>query len=160
MSAKRTAHGDSFCIRFRVELLEGAGQVFATEPPERIIDMLPQHTLDLLHRVIFKAFDRFDPHLYEFCFGTDSPHDHGTGIRYTESFDDDLLGEPEENVHDAVKTPLHELSLQPGDVFYYLFDFGDDWWHRLTVVSTSEVREEKEKYPRIVRRIGKSPPQY
>jgi hypothetical protein len=44
-------------------------------------------------------------------------------------------------------------------LFFYLFDFGDDWWHEITVESV-DAPAEKGKYPRIVETHGNSPPQY
>ncbi len=41
----------------------------------------------------------------------------------------------------------------------YLFDFGDEWWHDITVEQT-DAPAEKGKYPRIVEEHGKAPPQY
>ncbi|RWX51876.1 pRiA4b ORF-3-like protein [Candidatus Electrothrix marina] len=41
------------------------------------------------------------------------------------------------------------------------FDFGDDWWHQINVVSITEpVSAPKGKYPKIIKRKGDSPPQY
>jgi hypothetical protein len=33
---------------------------------------------------------------------------------------------------------IGEVGLDVNDVFHYLFDFGDDWWHRLRVRSMGE----------------------
>jgi len=41
----------------------------------------------------------------------------------------------------------------------YWFDFGDDWWHQINVRAIPE-KAATGKYPRIDRRVGKSPPQY
>jgi hypothetical protein len=54
---------------------------------------------------------------------------------------------------------LDNLKLDTGTVFYYLFDFGDEWWHEVTVKSI-EPEKEGTKYPRIVKVQGESPPQY
>lgn len=48
---------------------------------------------------------------------------------------------------------------QRGDVFGYWFDFGDDWRHQIDVVAV-ETGTGSAKRPRIVKRVGKSPPQY
>ena len=58
----------------------------------------------------------------------------------------------------AAKTTLKELNLQPKQVFYYLFDFGDCWWHEITFDSVR--RADRKKYPVIVATRGESPPQY
>jgi hypothetical protein len=36
---------------------------------------------------------------------------------------------------------------------YYLFDFGDEWWHELTVLKTQSAAE-SEKYLKIARKLG------
>ena len=41
----------------------------------------------------------------------------------------------------------------------YWFDFGDDWWHQINVLAIDD-KVPKGKYPKVVKRIGKSPPQY
>ena len=43
--------------------------------------------------------------------------------------------------------------------FWYWFDFGDDWWHRIEMVDAGEPVPRR-KYPKVVKRVGKSPPQY
>jgi hypothetical protein len=47
----------------------------------------------------------------------------------------------------------------PRQVFLYLFDFGDEWWHEVTVERT-DAPMEAGTYPRVVDGRGKSPPQY
>jgi len=45
------------------------------------------------------------------------------------------------------------------DVFHYLFDFGDDWWHRIRVQSV-RTGGFKKKSIKVIKSIGKSPEQY
>ena len=59
----------------------------------------------------------------------------------------------------ASKTKIASLKLKPKQLFFYLFDFGDEWWHEITVESI-DAPAEKGKYPRIVDSRGESPPQY
>ena len=54
----------------------------------------------------------------------------------------------------------HEsLDLTEGQVFYYLFEFGDEWWHEVTVENTDGAADEGE-YPRTIEKKGESPEQY
>jgi len=46
-----------------------------------------------------------------------------------------------------------------GDSFGYRFDFGDEWWHQINVVAVEDAAPTG-KYPRVAKRVGKSPPQY
>ena len=64
-----------------------------------------------------------------------------------------------ENQLNAAETKINTLKLKKGQVFYYLFDFGDEWWHEITVEET-EAKAEKGKYPRVLEKKGHSPPQY
>jgi hypothetical protein len=61
--------------------------------------------------------------------------------------------------HNAKKTKIGGLALNEKKKFYYLFDFGDDWWHEVTVLTIQTV-ETVQAYPRIVKKVGESPEQY
>jgi len=119
-------------------------------------------TLEQLHWAIYDAFDRDDEHLYSFYFPR--PGARGREIfrnsdEYTHPAvveDPSLFGSDAGN---AAKTKLGTLSLQVGQTFLYLFDFGDEWWHEIKVASV-DGPVEKGKYPRIVERRGDSPPHY
>ena len=60
---------------------------------------------------------------------------------------------------DASATKLDELGLNEGRAFGYWFDFGDDWYHQVQV-DRIEQAIPTVTYPRVIRRVGKSPPQY
>ena len=60
---------------------------------------------------------------------------------------------------DASETAIGSFKLDEKQVFYYLFDFGDEWWHEITVEKTGEQADD-EKYPRIIEKKGESPEQY
>jgi Plasmid pRiA4b ORF-3-like protein len=117
----------------------------------RTIAIRGDQTLEDLHHAIFKAFDRFDEHMYEFQIGGKGPGD-PKAKRYGLAGMDDLTG-------DVAKTTFDALKLEDDAIFGYWFDFGDDWWHQVNV-TTIEQKNENHKYPRIIKRVGKSPPQY
>jgi hypothetical protein len=54
---------------------------------------------------------------------------------------------------------LDSEGLQEGGPFGYWFDFGDDWWHQVNVEAVEETPG-RGKYPRVAKKLGKSPPQY
>ena len=56
-------------------------------------------------------------------------------------------------------TTLDSLGLKVGDRFGYWFDFGDDWWHQINVEAV-EDKVPRGKFPKVMKRIAKSPPQY
>jgi hypothetical protein len=119
----------------------------------RAIEIRGDQTLEQLHHAIFKAFERSDDHLYEFQFGK-RPFD-PDGPNYG-------LPNPDHGKQgdgDARTTKLDDLDLKPGRVFGYWFDFGDDWFHQIDV-DRIESAVPTVTYPRVIRRVGKSPPQY
>jgi hypothetical protein len=124
----------------------------------RTLEIREDQTLAQLHKIIFKAFDRFDEHLYEFQVGGKGPHDpkakkYGLSARGDEIFNElQLTG-------DVTQITLDDLKLKKDDVFGYWFDFGDDWWHQINVLAI-EQKTLKGRYPKITSRIGQSPPQY
>jgi len=66
----------------------------------------------------------------------------------------------ESNIHgDVHDTTIDSLKLKKDEAFGYWFDFGDDWWHQINVLSIDD-KSPKGRYPRVTKRIGKSPPQY
>jgi hypothetical protein len=120
----------------------------------RTIQVRGDQTLADLHDAIFDAFDRDDEHMYEFQFGK-KPMDH-KGPRYTLAgpFAEEMEGDG-----DVEETTLAALGLKTGQRFFYWFDFGDDWWHQITVKAI-EDEVPKGKYPKVTERVGESPPQY
>ncbi|MDO5674488.1 MAG: plasmid pRiA4b ORF-3 family protein [bacterium] len=128
----------------------------------RRIAIRGNHTLGKLHEAIFKAFDRYDCHLYSFYFpqpGSRGRARRRDALEYTHPFvleDDPFAGE---DAHNAEKTKIDSLGLIKGQSFDYLFDFGDSWEHVITVEAT-EAPAEKGRYPHILEKHGESPPQY
>ena len=62
------------------------------------------------------------------------------------------------SVNQMVKT-LDDLELKQRRMFGYWFDFGDDWFHQVQVERIDQAIPTV-TYPRVIRRVGKSPPQY
>lgn len=54
---------------------------------------------------------------------------------------------------------LDSLGLEEGRSFGYWFDFGDDWWHQANVEAIDD-KVPTGKFPKVTKRVGKSPPQY
>lgn len=124
----------------------------------RTILIRGDQTLQELHRAIFNAFDREDEHMYEFQVGGKGPMDR-KARRYTLHVSDDDIeseGGPAGDVH---KTTIGSLDLKVDDAFGYWFDFGDDWRHQINVVAIEETAG-RGKFPKVVKRVGESPPQY
>lgn len=126
---------------------------FANKEMSRTIEIRGDQTLEQLHHAIFEAFDRVDEHPYEFQFGK-RPFD-PKGPNYG-------IPDPDEGKKgsgDARTTTLDALDLKPERAFGYLFDFGDEWFHQLQVERIEQAIPTV-TYPRVIKRVGKSPPQY
>ena len=127
----------------------------------RRIAVRGSQTLDDLHGAIFVAFDRDDEHLYSFYFP--KPGSKGRArIRDAQEYTCSYAAKGAWGNEPGVKTTdakLTSLGLTPRRKFYYLFDFGDEWWHEITVEQT-DAPAEKGQYPRILETHGASPPQY
>jgi hypothetical protein len=120
----------------------------------RTIQIRGDQTLEDLHNAIFEAYDRFDEHMYEFQFGKRPMEGPRYVLPMASEYGD---GEPTAGLID--ETTIESLGLKKGRSFGYWFDFGDDWWHQINVTAV-EQDVPKGKYPKITKRVGKSPPQY
>jgi len=123
----------------------------------RTIEIRGDQTLADLHDILFKAFDREEEHLYEFQFKGEGPED-PEAERYVPPVAADS-GAEFGVVGISTEMKIGALDLAVGEPFGYWFDFGDDWWHQLNVVAI-EGDIPPETYPRIIERVGDSPPQY
>jgi hypothetical protein len=126
---------------------------FANKVISRVIEIRGDQTLEQLHDAIFQAFERWDQHAYEFQFGK-RPFD-PDGPNYGVA--DGPRGK--KGTGDARTTRLDDLGLKPDRVFGYWFDFGDDWFHQVEVERIEQAIPTV-TYPRVIKRVGKSPPQY
>jgi hypothetical protein len=126
---------------------------FANKVIGRTIEIRGDQTLADLHDAIFQAYDRWDQHLYEFQFGKRPFDPDGPNFGIPD-------GPPgKKGVGDARATKLDDLGLKPGRCFGYWFDFGDDWFHQVQV-ERMEHAIPTVTYPRVIKRVGKAPPQY
>jgi pRiA4b ORF-3-like protein len=116
----------------------------------RVIEILDNQSLEDLHDAIQDAFRWDDDHLYAFFL---------SGERWDSLTEVQRPTEFVEEPPTADEVPLAALDLQPGRRLFYLFDFGDELGHYVDVVE-SFTPSSRAKYPRIVARHGKAPPQY
>ena len=136
-------------LAIQVDLIEGHGEHLWPRPG-RIFAAARTHSFAQLANAIDDAFARWDrSHLHEFQLQD--------GTRLTTPYDDwdDDWGEGVPL--DDRRTRLSRLK--PGEQFVYVFDFGDDWEHPITLTG---IRQEaaRGKFPRIVKSKGEAPPQY
>jgi pRiA4b ORF-3-like protein len=153
------AQGDVRLYTLDVFILSGPiSETFAQKNPEmsRTIQIRGDQTLEDLHHAIFDAFDRFDEHMYEFQLGKGPMDPKGKRYVLPEAFDNGGSNQPAGRVD---KTRIDSLGLEVGQSFGYWFDFGDDWWHQINVEAIEE-KAPRGKFPKVTKRVGKSPPQY
>ena len=141
--------------QFRVSII-GIPKVF------RVIETTDNCTFDDLHETIFNAFDRYDPHLYSFFITKKDTKDirsifNAPEITHPQNVED-IMGSLRKKKSTA-NTRIGDVDLNEKDVFHYLFDFGDDWWHRIRVQSV-RTGGFKKKSIKVIKSIGKSPEQY
>ncbi|MFH1707121.1 MAG: hypothetical protein ABIF71_04300 [Planctomycetota bacterium] len=127
----------------------------------RTIQIRGDQTLEDLHNAIFDAFDREEEHMYEFQVGGKGPWD-PDAKEFGVSRDDGSIivqGCGGNQQAGTVNETIGSLWLKKGDAFGYRFDFGDDWRHQINVVDIGEPTG-RGKYPKVIKRVGQSPPQY
>jgi uncharacterized protein YchJ len=113
----------------------------------RVVDFDGRATLHDVHDTIQRELDLDNDHLYAFYlsgryFDVSSEH-----------------GPSQSSRHDSYRSILFRLGLNAGQRFAYLFDFGDELRHAITVVSIAEV-EAPLGQPMLVESVGEAPPQY
>jgi hypothetical protein len=129
------------------------GGEFNNKEISRAIEIRGDQTLEQLHQAIFAAYDRWDEHLYEFQLGRRPFDPDGPNYGVSQG------GKKRKASGDARQTKLDDLGLQQHRTFGYWFDFGDDWYHQIRVERIEQAIPTV-TYPRVIRRVGKSPPQY
>lgn len=153
--------GKAQIVSLEVSIISGPlTEGFARKNPilSRTIEIRGDQTLRDLHEAIFDAFDREEEHMYEFQVGGRRPMDPKARCYVLPMAMDDPFGE-RKPAGDVEQTAIASLGFEPGEVFGYWFDFGDDWWHRIEVLSIDE-RVPRGRLPEVTARVGESPPQY
>ena len=94
--------------------------------------------------------------MYEFQFGKGPMDPKGKRYVLPMAFD---TGEDNPPAGQVDQARIDSLGLSVGQAFGYWFDFGDDWWHQINVEAIEE-KAPKGKFPKVTKRVGKSPPEY
>ena len=139
----------------QVSLVSGPlSEKFITKNPvvSRTIAIRGDQTFEDLHDAIFDAFGRDEEHMFEFQVGGKGPQDPAAKCYVSDPENAEAAGYVGDTSIDAVG--LHDET-----AFGYWFDYGDDWWHQVSVMSITD-HIPKGKYPKVTERVGASPPQY
>ena len=131
----------------------------------RRIAIRGDQTLEDLHRAIYRAFNRGDDHLYAYYISADVSKKTRSqvvrnSVRYIHPVALDSYLERIGEEKNAETSTIASLHLAKGQVFYYLFDFGDEWWHVITVEQTDAEVDPALRYPAVIASRGESPAQY
>ena len=112
------------------------------------IEIESDTTLDALHFVIQSAVGFNNDHMYEFFIARTER------TRTRDVFDDDN-GELYSTTIESI------FPLEPKKSLYYLFDYGDSWYFKITKTQKRNHEPiEKLQYPRVVSDTGTKPIQY
>jgi hypothetical protein len=118
-TTERTTWEEPNAVEVHVALDDIAPQIW-----RRLIVPLDT-TLAQLHHILQAAMGWTDSHLHEFDIG---------GLRYG---DIDMLNEDrfedDAQAFDAAEVRLKDFSRKPGTAFTYIYDFGDNWRHTITL---------------------------
>ncbi len=116
------------------------------------VEIRADQTLNRLHRTVFKPFGRRDDcHLSRFDMSNgvlDRDGDHYVLQSIYDDPDETAFNDEPEPVDSMERTRMGKLGLQPGQVFWYGYDFCDDWVHRITVLAVGQA-EPGTEYPRV-----------
>ncbi len=134
------AHGFSEICTLRIELCGSDPLIW------RQVEVPTSITLKVLHEVIQAAMGWFDQHLWEFAIGE---------RRFGLPMDEDWGTEPRV---EAAKVRLREVLTPRETIITYVYDFGDDWEHKLILTSPRQG-EAGIGYPRYVAGGGNVPPE-
>lgn len=113
----------------------------------RELDVPLSTTLAMVHDIIQVVMRWWDYHLYEFEIG-----DRLYGVP---SSDDDLY---ERKVYKASGLRLATVLERGIREFLYVYDFGDNWQHRITVLDVRQGDTDIE-YPRFIAGARRAPPE-
>lgn len=136
----------------------------------RVLEISGNASFFDLHQRIFEAFDRWDEHAFQFFISRTRMDRFGSLFEKCQQIvmidefmeqQEDFLGH-ETQLYPAGQTTLDELNLQEKDYFYYWFDFGDDWLHRIRIekIFKEEEPEQGSYFATIIKSVGESPEQY
>ena len=122
----------------------------------RIIEIDSETSLYDLHLFIQKIVDFDNDHLFEFFAGR---HNRNRKIEFAgdswEQGYENAFSEYEELILEQVFPLPKYLKL------FYHFDFGDDWYFKITRTRKKPFEPIKGvKYPRVIEKIGPNPQQY
>lgn len=128
------------------------------EEISRTIEIEDKQTLYDLHLNIQDLFDWDNDHMFSFYLGEEL-------FDRDNEYSANPLGEHMASSYGkqskpAAKTELRDLDLSVDFSFWYLFDYGDELVHEVTVEKIREMKPEESGFPKLIARKGNDPLQY
>jgi hypothetical protein len=140
----KEVHGDNIYDNdaYRLKItLESNGSIIS-----RVIDVQSKDYFYNIHNVIMESFGWEDDHLHEFYInGVKNPDIIVSNDRviFREVYDDKVKNELKAKIADFLK---------PGDTIEYLYDFGDDWIHKIDIIDI--IKGYNKNYPTCIMAEG------
>ena len=120
-------------------------------PVTRVLQVPGDLKLDRLHLTLQAAFGWENAHLYQFCVGTPYQPE---GARWVHP---DMCDRPRDLPADGW-TLDQARDIAGVDGLSYLYDFGDNWTHRIDVLQTIDPKD-GDLFPRLTDITGTCPPE-
>lgn len=111
--------------QFKIQL-----QHISKPPVWRKVLVPAQFSFEQFHQVIQEAFGWGDYHYYQF-----SPTGYGSQPRISIPDEDDWS---DEEIINSKEIKLSDIFNREGQKFTYIYDFGDDWIHKITLEAIKE----------------------
>jgi hypothetical protein len=118
-------------FRVRVDLKGSQPRIW------RRLELRSDLTLDLMHRILQTSFSWTDTHLWRFSIGGEPFSRSGQAFLCpwdVEEGEEDDAGAPA-----ASDVRLDEVIQEPGDILFYVYDYGDSWELKLKLEDVSEA---------------------
>lgn len=109
-----------------------------------------------LHFIVQEAFGWLNEHLFEF---KDAKWRANLSVGVPDDFDMDFGGSKMRKAH-TIKLKETFLKENGAKGFWYWYDFGNDWWHRISFLKVSQKDLKQFKgVPLCIKAEGKCPPE-
>ncbi len=143
--------------RLKVELIRMGFQEIDTEV-SRTFEIEGKQTLYDLHINIQHAFDWDNDHMFSFYL-SDKLFDQDNEFS-ANPLGEHLISSFGKSSKSASDAQLRDLGLSIGLSFWYLFDYGDELVHRVTVEEVREMTSKDIDLPKMLHQTGNAPSQY
>jgi len=131
---------NNMILQFKIQI-----QGISKPPVWRVVLVPDYFTFMQFHEVIQTVFGWQSTHLYQFC-----PKGYGSSPTIGEidpDFDSIEI--------DAEEITLKKIFKKEGQTFTYIYDFGDDWIHKITL---EDILTTDQKYAACIKGKGACPP--